>query len=98
MVTVSFIILSWAKRGGRALLISWVILLCGCYFVNNFRFPIFDPAFCFLSKNPDSIQKNSPCISDKKETGQPFDCPVLCVSITYLPGPSPDKYFRQKRA
>ncbi len=23
---------------------------------------------------------------------------LFCVGITYLPGPSPDKYFRQKRA
>ena len=41
------------------------------------------------------LQKHFP---NKKETGQSIDCPVLCVSITYLPGPSPDKYFRQKRA
>ena len=34
-------------------------------------------------------------IRQKRRNSQPVPS---CVGVTYLPGPSPDKYFRQKRA
>ena len=33
-----------------------------------------------------------------KKKDEQFLFVLFCVGVTYLPGPSPDKYFRQKRA
>ena len=63
-------------------------------FVKHFFqvFQLFCATLCF---SHESRKPGSPLRLKKEGTVKLF---LLCVGVTYLPGPSPDKYFRQKRA